>query len=68
MLAGAVGVAPHITVGKGAILAARSGVMSDIPPGEIWGGYPARPRTEWLRQQAMLARLTGRRLKPQGGT
>jgi UDP-3-O-[3-hydroxymyristoyl] glucosamine N-acyltransferase len=63
VLAGAVGVAPHVTIGKGAVLAARSGVMSNIPPGETWGGYPARPRTEWLRQQATLARLTRRQGK-----
>ncbi len=68
VLAGAVGVAPHLTIGKGAVLAARSGVMCDVPAGETWGGYPARPRTKWLRQQAMLARLTGRRAKPSGGT
>jgi UDP-3-O-[3-hydroxymyristoyl] glucosamine N-acyltransferase len=63
VLAGAVGVAPHVTIGKGAVLAARSGVMCNIPPGETWGGYPARPRTDWLRQQATLARLAGRRGK-----
>jgi UDP-3-O-[3-hydroxymyristoyl] glucosamine N-acyltransferase len=58
VLAGAVGIAPHVTIGKAAVLAARSGVMSDVPAGEVWGGYPARPRTDWLRQQATLARLT----------
>ena len=43
-LGGSVGLAPHVTIGKGAQVAARSGVMHDIPPGEIWGGYPATPR------------------------
>jgi len=31
--------------------------MNDVPPGEVWGGYPATPRKQWMRQQAVLARL-----------
>jgi UDP-3-O-[3-hydroxymyristoyl] glucosamine N-acyltransferase len=58
VLGGAVGLAPHVTIGKGARVAARSGVMNDIPAEETWGGYPARPRMQWMRQQAILARLT----------
>jgi UDP-3-O-[3-hydroxymyristoyl] glucosamine N-acyltransferase len=58
VLGGAVGLAPHVTIGKAARVAARSGVMNDIPPGETWGGYPAQPRMQWMRQQATLARLT----------
>jgi UDP-3-O-[3-hydroxymyristoyl] glucosamine N-acyltransferase len=57
MLGGSVGLAPHVTVGKGARVAARSGVMNDIPPQQTWGGYPARPKMQWMRQQAILARL-----------
>jgi UDP-3-O-[3-hydroxymyristoyl] glucosamine N-acyltransferase len=57
VLGGAVGLAPHVTIGNGARVAARSGVMNDVPPKETWGGYPARPRMQWMRQQAMLARL-----------
>jgi UDP-3-O-[3-hydroxymyristoyl] glucosamine N-acyltransferase len=58
VLGGAVGLAPHVTIGRGGRVAARSGVMNDVPPGETWGGYPAKPRMQWMRQQAMLARLT----------
>src|ERR1700720_2210510 len=58
VLGGAVGLAPHVTIGRGGRVAARSGVMNDVPPGETWGGYPARPRMQWMRQQATLARLT----------
>jgi UDP-3-O-[3-hydroxymyristoyl] glucosamine N-acyltransferase len=56
-LGGSVGLAPHVTIGRGAQVAARSGVMNDVPPGEVWGGYPATPRKQWMRQQAVLARL-----------
>jgi len=58
VLGGAVGLAPHVTIGRGGRVAARSGVMNDVPPGETWGGYPARPRMQWMRQEATLARLT----------
>ena len=57
MLGGAVGLAPHVTIGKGARVAARSGLMHDVPPGETWGGYPATTSRQWMRQQATLARL-----------
>jgi len=57
MLGGAVGLAPHVTIGKGGRVAARSGIMHDVPPGETWGGYPAVPSRQWMRQQATLARM-----------
>ena len=49
MLAGQVGVADHVTIGAGAILTAQSGVPSDVPAGEIWGGYPSRPMADTRR-------------------
>jgi UDP-3-O-[3-hydroxymyristoyl] glucosamine N-acyltransferase len=61
LLAGAVGIGDHIDIGAGAILAARSGVICDIPPGEVWAGYPARPRQQWLREAAWLARSARRK-------
>ncbi len=60
MLGGRVGIAPHVTVGKGAKLVAGAGVISDIPPGQTYGGFPAIPRRRWLRQHAMLDRLATR--------
>lgn len=35
-------IAQHRTVGHHAIIAANSVVTKDIPPGEVWGGAPAR--------------------------
>jgi len=58
VLGGSVGLAPHTTIGKAARVAARSGVFGSVPAGETWGGYPARPRMQWMRQEATLARLT----------
>jgi putative colanic acid biosynthesis acetyltransferase WcaF len=40
-------VGPGVTVGEGAILAARSSAFNDVPAGQICAGEPARP----LRQR-----------------
>jgi UDP-3-O-[3-hydroxymyristoyl] glucosamine N-acyltransferase len=58
VLGGSVGLAPHVTIGEGAQVAARSGLMHDVPAGETWGGYPATPIKQWMRQVATLARLS----------
>ena len=39
-------------------LFAQSGVMKDVPAGTKWGGSPAVPQREFLRQGAILRRLT----------
>jgi UDP-3-O-[3-hydroxymyristoyl] glucosamine N-acyltransferase len=57
-LGGRVAIASHVTIGKGGRVAGGSGVMNNVPPGKTWGGYPARPRMQWMRQLATLARLT----------
>lgn len=59
MLLGQVGVSGHHTIGKGARLAAQAGAFGDIPAGETWSGYPARPHKEALRAQAALFKLPG---------
>jgi UDP-3-O-[3-hydroxymyristoyl] glucosamine N-acyltransferase len=47
---GRVGMKDHIHVGTGARVAAGSGVLSDVPAGETWGGYPAKPIRTWMRE------------------
>jgi putative colanic acid biosynthesis acetyltransferase WcaF len=37
-------VGPGVTVGDGAVLAARSSAFSDLPTGQVCMGEPARPR------------------------
>jgi UDP-3-O-[3-hydroxymyristoyl] glucosamine N-acyltransferase len=59
VIGGQVGLSGHLTVGKGAKLAAQAGVFGDIPPGETWSGYPARPHAVALRAQAALFKLSG---------
>lgn len=58
VMGGGVGIADHVHIGANVQLLARSGLMHDVPDGERWGGYPARPwraffrETVWLQQQA----------------
>ena len=58
------GIIPHITVGRGAITAGRSSVYKNIPAGEFWGGFPARPKRQWLREVVALERLAAQARKP----
>ena len=62
-LGGQVGVGGHLTIGAGASLAGRAGVYGDVPAGEVWSGFPARPHREQLRAQAAMLRL-GRMIRP----
>ncbi|HKN66743.1 MAG TPA: UDP-3-O-(3-hydroxymyristoyl)glucosamine N-acyltransferase [Gemmatimonadaceae bacterium] len=57
IIAGQVGISGHHTIGKGSTVAAQAGVFGDIPAGETWSGYPARPHKQALRAQAALFRL-----------
>jgi len=53
-IGGGAGISDHVSVGDGAQLAARSGVMNDVPAGENWGGAPAMPIRQYLRQFAVM--------------
>jgi UDP-3-O-[3-hydroxymyristoyl] glucosamine N-acyltransferase len=57
MVGGQGGIAGHLHVGSGARIAAKSGIMRDIPAGETVCGSPAVPLTEFMRQTAVLQRL-----------
>ena len=58
-LAGQAGITGHATIGEGATIAAQAGVFGDVPAGQTYSGYPARPHREALRAQAGMARLSG---------
>lgn len=62
-MGGQSGVGGHVTIGAGANVAARGGVISDMPAGETWSGFPARPHKEQMRNMAALTRLS-RLLRP----
>lgn len=60
-LGGRVGVADHRKIGAGATLAGGAAVFQDVPPNEVWSGYPAKPLRKWLREAAWLSRKAGAR-------
>jgi UDP-3-O-[3-hydroxymyristoyl] glucosamine N-acyltransferase len=57
ILAGHVGVTDHLTIGDRVRIAAKSGVISNVPADSVISGYPARPNRQVLRAQAALYRL-----------
>ncbi len=57
-LGGQAGVGGHLTIGGRATVAAQAGVFGDVPAGELWSGYPARPHKEQLRSLAAASRLS----------
>jgi len=63
---GKAGVADHVVIGDGAVVAADAAVMRDIGPGEKWGGSPARPFRQWMRETAWLSRSAARRKGTEG--
>ncbi len=63
VMGGRVGLADHLTVGDGAQLAANAGLMKNIPPGEIWSGYPAKPLRQHMKEIATLSRLAAPKKK-----
>ncbi len=57
ILGGQVGLVGHLDIGDGVRLGAQSGVTNDIPAGETYSGYPARPHRQWLREEGALRSL-----------
>lgn len=57
VLAGQVGLAGHMTIGDRAQVGAQSGVMTSIPAGQIYFGYPAMPQREAFKQQVILRKM-----------
>jgi len=58
MAGGQAGFAGHLTIGRGARIAAQSGIMEDVPPGIEVLGSPARPIREAVRSLHVLRKLT----------
>jgi UDP-3-O-[3-hydroxymyristoyl] glucosamine N-acyltransferase len=57
VMGGQSGLIGHATLGMGAQIAAASAVTRDVPPGQRWGGTPARPMREFLKNMAAVDRL-----------
>jgi UDP-3-O-[3-hydroxymyristoyl] glucosamine N-acyltransferase len=59
MFGGKAGVGDHISIGQGARVAAGAGVLADIPAGETWSGYPAKPIRQFLRETIWASKQVG---------
>jgi len=68
VLGGRVAAIPHVTIGKGAKLAARASVMNDVPPGAVWGGFPAHSKRQWIKEIIAVQRLALDMRAPAGGS
>ncbi len=62
---GQAGIADHLTIGDGARIGASGGVLKNVPAGETWAGFPAKPVQRWLREVAWLSRSAG--VRSRGG-
>lgn len=58
VVAGHAAIAGHIRIGDRARIGAKSGVLTAVPAGSDFSGFPARPHREFLRAQAALYRLS----------
>jgi UDP-3-O-[3-hydroxymyristoyl] glucosamine N-acyltransferase len=58
------GLAGHLHIGSGARIAAKSGLMRDVPAGETVCGSPAVPLNDFMRQTAVLQRLAKKKRGP----
>lgn len=65
IMGGRAGLPDHTNVGDGAILVAGAGPIRDVPAGEVWGGTPATPIREQLRQLSAIRRLAKSQVKSQ---
>ncbi len=55
---GQAGLTGHLAIGRGAKIAGQSGVMGNVPAGTEVGGTPAQPFRSWMRENALLRRMT----------
>lgn len=60
MFGGGAAASGHLTIGRGSVLAARTLVTKDLPPGSRVAGYPAEEVRVWRRGIATLRRLSKR--------
>lgn len=63
VLGGEVAFAGHLTVGEGAIIAARAGVTKSLEANGTYAGFPAKPVAQWRREVASLSKLARKQNK-----
>jgi UDP-3-O-[3-hydroxymyristoyl] glucosamine N-acyltransferase len=58
VMGGQSGCVGHVRIGKGAQIAGSSGLSHSVPPGERWGGTPAKRVAAWSRELAVTKLLS----------
>ena len=61
MFGGKAGIADHLGIGDGARVAGGAGVLANIPAGETWSGYPAKPIRQFLREAIWVSKQAARK-------
>ena len=56
-LGGQVGIGAHLKIGQHVRVVPQGGVIQDVNPGAVVGGYPAMPVRDWHRQTITLHRM-----------
>lgn len=56
-IGGQAGIMNHVTIGDGAQVATLSAVRENLAPNGRYGGVPARPAREWLKETAALQKI-----------
>jgi UDP-3-O-[3-hydroxymyristoyl] glucosamine N-acyltransferase len=57
VMAGQVGLADHLQIGDGAMLGAKCGVMTDVPPAKRFLGAPAVEERQFFRSISLIQQL-----------
>jgi UDP-3-O-[3-hydroxymyristoyl] glucosamine N-acyltransferase len=55
--AGQVGTVGHVSVGDNSTLTGRTGLTANLPGGEVYSGFPAKPYREEMKLRAHIQRL-----------
>ncbi|RZJ30687.1 MAG: UDP-3-O-(3-hydroxymyristoyl)glucosamine N-acyltransferase, partial [Brevundimonas sp.] len=63
MFGGQAGVGDHLNIGAGARVAGGAGILADVPPGETWSGYPAKPIRQFLRETVWVSKQARGKLR-----
>lgn len=56
-MAGAAKASGHLTIGKGARIAAKAGIIKNVPAGKVYAGFPAQEISEWRKQVIALRKI-----------
>lgn len=56
-LAGQASIRPGLCIGRGATIAAQSVVETDVPEGQVYFGFPAKPHDQEMRIKVCISKL-----------